>query len=222
MKVLALDTATLQATVAVCDGDRMLSERQREVTTHSEGLLEMVHQALSEACLDLVDLDAVVCGQGPGSFTGLRIGMATAKGLCLAADKPLYCVSSLAALAAGVPREASDVGLVVGALIDARRGQLYCGWFDDGQPTGPEVVCAPEQIASPAEGRRVVLVGNGATRYREQLLLAMPDARLAPPGTHQIRAAFLSRAARLELQAGRRADLHQSAPVYLRPPDIRA
>src|ERR1700761_5339320 len=103
MIVLALDTATLASAVALWRDGQLLAERRRLVTTHSESLLAMIDESLAEAGLRPPQLDGIVCGAGPGSFTGLPIGLATAKGLCLALDKPLVLVSTLAALAARAP-----------------------------------------------------------------------------------------------------------------------
>ncbi len=101
-KILALDTATRHASVALCEDRQLVAESEQEVTTHSERLLSLVDDVLHRGGLTLSDLDGVVCGQGPGSFTGLRIGLSTAKGLCLATGKPLVCLSSLLPLAAAV------------------------------------------------------------------------------------------------------------------------
>lgn len=117
MKLLALDTSTRSATVALTIGDEIAAERQREVTTHSEGLLALIDDVLRDGGVPVGDLDGIVCGSGPGSFTGLRIGMATAKGLCFATGKRLYCVESMTALALG----ARDLAPLTLTVLDAGR-----------------------------------------------------------------------------------------------------
>src|SRR4051812_6985793 len=101
--LLAIDTSTLTASAAVLDGGRIVVERHAAATQTSEALLPLVDEVLREAGLAPTQLDALACGAGPGSFTGLRIGLATAKGLCFALGKPLLAVSSLAALALEAP-----------------------------------------------------------------------------------------------------------------------
>lgn len=167
MKILAIDTSTLTAGVAAFADGRTVAERRRVVTVHSEALLTLVDEVLVEAGLSPKDLDAIVCGAGPGSFTGLRIGLATAKGLCYALDRPLVLISSLAALAARAP-----VGRAVCAVLDAYRGEIYAGRYQVG-PEGPaplaeESVLPPERLAAElSDAGPVLLVGAGALKYPE-------------------------------------------------------
>jgi tRNA threonylcarbamoyladenosine biosynthesis protein TsaB len=223
MRILGLDTATLQATVALVDEHGVHAEAEREVTTHSEGLLALIDQTLSAGGCGVDGLDAVACGRGPGSFTGLRIGMATAKGLCLAVGKPLLCISSLLPLAEATRAAAGD-DVLVAALIDARRGELYCGLFRAGALVEPELLCRPEELTLRLADRAepVVLAGDGALLYREQLLAALPGrATLAPDGCHVIRARHLARAAAARLAAGDVDDLATAVPLYIRSSDAR-
>lgn len=226
--VLALDTATSRATVAVCQGERVLAEDAREVTTHSEGLLTLIHETLAAAELPLSALDAVVCGRGPGSFTGLRIGMATAKGLCFAAGKPLICASSLQPLASLVEESMEDVGSVA-AVLDARRKEVFCGLYQRGQTLQPEFLARPGELVEilaqamgddPAEP--LVLAGDGAVLYQELLLSGLSGrAVLAPDACHQLHARYLARAALPRLAAGDTDDLARAVPLYIRPSDAR-
>jgi tRNA threonylcarbamoyladenosine biosynthesis protein TsaB len=222
MRILALDTATLQATVALVDDQGVRAEAEREVTTHSEGLLALIDQTLRAGGCAVGEIDAVACGRGPGSFTGLRIGLATAKGLCLAAGKPLLCISSLLPLAEAA-RAAAGADVLVAALIDARRGELYCGLFKSGALVEPELLCRPEALAPRLSARAepVVLAGDGALLYREPLLAALSQATLAPDGCHVIRARHLARAAAVRLAAGDVDDLAAAVPLYIRPSDAR-
>jgi tRNA threonylcarbamoyladenosine biosynthesis protein TsaB len=208
--ILALDTATLMAGVAVfrADDGRVLAERRRVVTTHSEALLQLVDEALREAAVEPRALDAIVCGAGPGSFTGLRIGLATAKGLCFALGRPLVMVSSLEALAARAPDGRAC------AVIDAHKGEVYAGLFavERGVPRalGEERVLAPAALADELRSGGLVLVGDGVLRYRE-LFAAPLDEDGAP------RPADVARLGALRLAAGERSDLALAAPKYIRP-----
>ena len=226
MRLLALDTATAQATCAVCDADRVLAEKAREVTTHSELLLALIDETLRAAGVSLPDLDAVVCGQGPGSFTGLRIGMATAKGLCFALEVPLLAPSSLEGLARAVNR----VGpATVVACLDARRQEIFAAaWrFDeDGASTrllapmagGPAAVA--EAVLALDTPTPPILAGTGATLYRDQLTALLGDAAALPTDAPQTPdAAVLADLAADLLAAGDTANLSATEPEYLRPSD---
>jgi tRNA threonylcarbamoyladenosine biosynthesis protein TsaB len=220
--LLAMDTATRRASVALCRGEELLGEDIQEVTTHSEGLIALIDRVLRSAGHTVHEVEAVVCGRGPGSFTGLRIGLATAKGLCLAAGKPLVCVSSLLPLALAAAETTAEESSIV-ALLDARRGEVYAGLFCGGEPRGEEVVCRPENLADwlPPEGP-LLLVGDGALAYRGELGALLGDrATLAPGACHVIEARHLARAAWPRLAASDLEDVHRAAPRYIRPSDAR-
>jgi tRNA threonylcarbamoyladenosine biosynthesis protein TsaB len=223
--LLALDTSTLVASVAVvvrdAAGVRIAASRDSDVKNHSDQLITMIDSALAEAGLSLHDLDGVAVGAGPGSFTGLRIGMSTAKGLCFAAGVPLWSISSLAALAHDARAHAGRTVAV--PVLDARRGEVFFGVFDVREATpavlGGEDVASPDdaaariakavsQLAGPTSA---TLVGDGAALYAEQLAAAgvidlacrqTPSA--AAVGTIALVSAPVS-------------SLATAVPVYLRP-----
>ncbi len=210
MRLLAIETATRTAGVAAWADGRVLAERRQTVTTHSEQLMVMVDATLREAGWTPRELDALVCGAGPGSFTGLRIGLATAKGLSFALGRPLALVSSLETLAARV------AGGRVAAVLDAYKGEVYAGVFEveGGRPR----VIVEEQAWPPArltdelaQRAPLVLVGDGALRYPSLLSagVRMYDEDGAPrPGD-------LARLGALRLAGG--ADDRLAGPHYLRP-----
>ncbi len=211
MKLLALDTSTFVASVAVTDGERVIVDRDANVSTHSEQLLPLVSAALDEAGLAARDLDAIVCGSGPGSFTGLRIGLATAKGLCYALGKPLVMASSLAALAL----EAEPAALAL-AMLDARRGEVYAGIYARATRLAPEVVIAPDRLAEWARGvtgEALAVVGDGAAAYPAA---AAACGRIIQGARGTPRAAHLARLAAERLAAGPVDELHTAAPTYVR------
>lgn len=121
--VLALDTATAHCGVALLADDNRQAVAQQRVTTHSESLLALVETCLGQLGASPRSLLGVACGAGPGSFTGLRIGLATAKGLCFALGVPLVLVSSLEALGSGVAAQQRQAATLV--LLDAFRGQIF-------------------------------------------------------------------------------------------------
>lgn len=154
MKILGLDSSTTTASIAVLDDDRVLATATRNTHRRTADVLVAVDEACRAAGVTAHQLDAVAVGAGPGSFTGLRIGMATAKGIAFATRRPLWAVSSLAALALEAPRD----GVIV-AVLDARKGEIFAGTFDKHgvavTALSPERVLAPAALAVP-EGALVV------------------------------------------------------------------
>ena len=191
MLVLAFDTATDVATSALVDDGEVLGERASRAAT----LLEDVDALLRQGGKRPRDLDGLVVGIGPGSFTGVRIGLATARGLALALDLPVAGVSTLDALAAGAP----------GALpvVDARRHEVF---VLDGDPR----VVRPEELRF-EPGR--LLVGDGAVRYRD--LFQQRGAEI-PPDTSELHLPRASLHARLATAFGPPDAVE---PLYLRHPD---
>jgi tRNA threonylcarbamoyl adenosine modification protein YeaZ len=188
MLILAFDTATDVATSALVGDGEVLGERTSRAVT----LLEDVDALLRQAGTHTRDVEALAVGIGPGSFTGVRIGLSTARGLALALDIPVAGVSTLAALAAGAP------GAV--PVIDARRREVFV----------PGRVVAPGELDIEA-GR--TYIGSGAVRYRD--LLEAAGAEIPPDGDerHLPRARFHAQLARDFGPA------EQVEPLYLRLPD---
>jgi tRNA threonylcarbamoyl adenosine modification protein YeaZ len=191
MLTLAFDTATSVATSALVDGDEVLGER----VSRAQTLLEDVDALLRQGGAHPRDVDALAVGIGPGSFTGVRIGLAAARGLALSLDLRGAGVSTLAALAAGAP----------GALpvIDAKRSEVFT--LVDGVPA----VLAPEDV------RAALCVGDGAVRYRDVLAANGADVPPDDDERHLPRARFHARLAG-ELRA-----VDEIEPLYLRAPDAK-
>lgn len=164
MIVLGLDTCLSSCSVAVLDGPRVLaSAREVMARGHQERLAPMARDVMVEAGLAFGRLDRIAVTVGPGSFTGLRVGIAFAKGLALALDLPAVGVGTLEALAAEAAE--GSAGLVFPA-IDARRGQLYLQAFEDGRPLmAPDALTAEvaaARLAELSQGRPFTMVGSGA------------------------------------------------------------
>jgi len=201
--VLGLDTSTRVASVAIVRDDEILADIRGDAAGRGTDLLVLVDRACADAKLAPRDLDAVAIGAGPGSFTSLRIGMATAKGIAFATGRPLWAVSSLAALASP-----GDGELVV-AVLDARRGEVYAGAFRG--EAGRVVAVASERVLAPD---RVAELGT-PTRYVGDAGVAYPQLA-SLPGVWD-RTPTGAAVARLAL-AGSRADvLVDGVPAYLRP-----
>jgi len=155
VKVLGIDSATPIASAAVVDETLgVLAEAQSDAAGHRADLLVLIDRVCREAGVAPRELDAIAIGAGPGSFTGLRIGMATAKGIAFAAGKPLWAVSSLAALAYPTAREFAAASppapaqLVI-PVLDARRGELYAGAYR--YVDGKLVADGEERLFAPAD-----------------------------------------------------------------------
>jgi tRNA threonylcarbamoyladenosine biosynthesis protein TsaB len=206
MIVLGLDTCLSSCSVAVLDGERVLaSAREVMARGHQERLAPMAHEAMAQAGLPFDRLERIAVTVGPGSFTGLRVGIAFAKGLALALDLPAVGIGTLEALAA----EAE--GLVFPA-IDARRGQLYLQAFEEGRalmaPDALTAETAAARVAELSQGRPFALVGSGAALLAD----LMPGARLVA-----VEGADARQVARLACARGP-APLK---PLYLRAPDAK-
>jgi tRNA threonylcarbamoyladenosine biosynthesis protein TsaB len=216
MILLGLDTSTAASSACVLrDGEpHEVVPDPAELAAppgHARDLLPRVAAAMDRAGAAFGDLDAIAVGTGPGTFTGLRVGIATARGLAHAHGLPLHPVSSLAALAAGI-----DAPLRL-ALIDAKRGELFAALHDvEGERWGP-VATAPEALAERIRGagETVLAAGDGAVRFREVLEAA--GVRVAPDGSqaHVVRALHVCR-----LATGTRPVAPEAVlPTYLRDPD---
>ena len=203
--LLAFDTATPLVSVALHDGDDVVVELSSDrPMKHGEQLAPLIADALERAGIVRQDLTAIAVGIGPGPFTGLRVGLVTARTLGFVLDIPVYGVCSLDVLAV----EAADTGAVVGDFVvatDARRKEVYLAHYDDGgrRIDGP-VVERPADVATAAPA-----VGEGALLY--------PEAFPTPMGPTRPSAGWLARVVTEE-----RAELHDPEPMYLRRPDAVA
>ncbi|WP_419163671.1 tRNA (adenosine(37)-N6)-threonylcarbamoyltransferase complex dimerization subunit type 1 TsaB [Candidatus Palauibacter sp.] len=212
MLTLALETSTPLGSVALGRGDELIAECALAVRAmHSETVLDEVARLLSRARIDADEIERVVVGAGPGSFTGVRIAGALAKGWCHARDLPLYAYSSLRAVAA------SAGGDRVCALFDARRGEVYgaayaAGGLDD-PVVGPRACSVDAWIDGLDDPAAWRFAGEGATRQRARI-----EARggtVLPPFLGVPRAAALLWLAE-RLPDGRVADIELWEPRYVR------
>ena len=220
MKILALETSAKAVSAAVSeDGKILCSGYQDTGLTHSRTLMPIVEHILKNTGLTVAAMDAIAVAAGPGSFTGIRIGVAAAKGLAFAADKPAVGVSTLAAMARNV---AFCDGLVICAM-DARRQQVYNALFEakDGQLTRltPDRAIALEELAEElrSDPRPKTVVGDGAKLCLAHLTAAGIPCRLAP--AHLVMQNAMSVALEAEAMAakGKLVSAQALEPVYLRP-----
>jgi tRNA threonylcarbamoyladenosine biosynthesis protein TsaB len=220
MRILALETSAKAVSAAVTeDGKVLCSGYQDTGLTHSRTLMPIVEHILKNTGLTVQDCDAIAVAAGPGSFTGIRIGVAAAKGLAFGADKPAVGVSTLAAMARNV---AFADGLIVCAM-DARRNQIYNALFaaKGGALTRltPDRAIALASLAAELKNdpRPKTVVGDGARMCLDFLTEAGIPCRLAPPQLVMQNAASVALEAEALAAAGKLVTAQALEPVYLRP-----
>ena len=220
MKILALETSAKAVSATVTENGKVLCSGYQDTgLTHSRTLMPIVEHLLKNTGLTMADIDVIAVAAGPGSFTGIRIGVAAAKGLAFAADKPAAGVSTLAAMARNV---AFSDGLVICAM-DARRNQIYNALFaaKDGQLTRltEDRAIALADLAEElrTDSRSKTVVGDGARLCHSFLTDAGIACRIAPP--HLVMQNAMSVALEAEQMAaeGKLVSSQALEPVYLRP-----
>lgn len=230
MRILALDTSTLIQSVAVVAGSQVRAEHEQAVARgHTSTLLATVDRCLAEAGAALADLELIAVGLGPGSFTGLRIGVASAKTLGFTCSIPVVGVSSLAAMAFG--RDLPAGALAVTAN-DARKGELYAAVWRVGAET-PEGEGDPEEIVAPATFAPAALadviaelpqpavgLGNGFGLFRDVLHLGLGRGfEPWPEEAGRPRAAAVAELGRRRFEREGAAELVGLEPTYIRKSD---
>ncbi len=225
MKILGIDSSGMVASAAIVEDDVTIAEYSVNYKkTHSETLLPMVDAIVSMTETDLATLDAIAVAAGPGSFTGLRIGMATVKGLALALDVPVVPVPTCDALAFGLYKTPD----LLCPIMDARRNQVYTAIYDfSGESsTRGGLVCHMEQSAMDVadlaavlneRGEAVTFTGDGCPVFREKLseLLTVP-ATFAPAHVNRQRAAAVATLGMYDFASGKALSGDDVKPIYLR------
>ncbi|MCM1135323.1 MAG: tRNA (adenosine(37)-N6)-threonylcarbamoyltransferase complex dimerization subunit type 1 TsaB [Clostridium sp.] len=227
MKVIAIDSSGLTASVAIVEDDTLTGEYNVQYKkTHSQTLLLMLDELKKMVELDLSTVDAIAIASGPGSFTGLRIGSATAKGLGLAMEKPLVEIPTLDGLACNL----YGTDKLVCPIMDARRNQVYTGLYEfvknEGNPVQYKLSvllsgCAVsiDEIAEKCNGmgREVIFLGDGVPVFAERLkeLMKIPHG-FAPAHMNRQRAAAFAMLAFQYMREGKCVHARDHAPQYLR------
>lgn len=221
MNLLGIDTSTPATAVCVVRSDGRSFEAVPEAAAlleapgHARDLLPAVVERMDAADLDFTELDSIAVGVGPGAYTGLRIGIATARSLARANDLPLRPVGSLAALAAGM-----DQAMAL-PLIDARRGEVFAALYVDGGERWEPFVTRPEPLVDrlaeerTGDPRTPLAAGNGSLRFRRVLEAASVEVAPERSRLHVVRAVQVCRLAAYVPAVAPEAVL----PLYLRAPD---
>lgn len=220
MKLLAIDSSGLVASVAIVTEEVMLAEYTINYKkTHSQTLLPMIDEIVRMTDMDLSEVDAIAVAAGPGSFTGLRIGSATAKGLGLALDKPIIAVPTLEALAYNL----FGTDKLICPMMDARRNQVYTGLYEF---KGGELNTVKEQTASAIEdilleinqiGRGVIFIGDGAAVYQDTIeKMTAVDHEFVPVHLSRQRAGAIGALGIIYFKNNKIESAAEHEPVYLR------
>lgn len=219
MKILSLDSATECASCAVLDDDKLLGEINFNYKKqHSVILMEMIDNLLKNVKLDVKSLDGFVVSKGPGSFTGLRIGMAIAKGLSQGSRKPFVSVSSLDALAYNL---AYTDGLVC-PILDALRNNvytaLYCFEGETLKRISDYMVISIDELIDivSAKNMPVTFIGDAISKFKDKLSLELKKSKFSPTHINLVRASSLGQIGLNLLKEGKEDDLYNSAPIYIR------
>ena len=216
--LLTIQTASPAGSIALTAGDRLLAEFNLDVRkTPTEWLLQSIEDLLDKTDVQQTELDGIAVVHGPGSFTGLRVGLATAKGLSLVTGCPLLGISSLQCIAMQLP----FAGLPVCVMLDARKQEVYSASYrwESGypHPIAEETVSPPEKLLDEISGE-TLFAGNGAQVYRTLIVRQMGDrAHFTPAFMNLPRAAGAAALAVREWAAGRTFTADQLMPNYLRP-----
>jgi tRNA threonylcarbamoyladenosine biosynthesis protein TsaB len=215
--ILGFDTSTAASTAAVMQDDGQVVEsapppaRLAERPAHATELLPAISDVMERADVTFGDLEAIAVGVGPGTFTGLRIGVATARALAKANGLPVRAVSSLAALADGI------TGAWRLPLIDAKRGEVYAALFEGGEERWPPVVLGIDALLERLRDASAtpLAAGDGSLRFRDQLEAAGVALAPAESPLHVVSAGHLCRCA----IGAPDVEPEQVVPNYLREPD---
>ena len=218
MIILGIDSSTKTASVSICDNDKVIVDfTLNHKRTHSEKLLEMIDMALKTSQLDISDIDAFSVTKGPGSFTGLRIGLATIKGLCHALNKPCYLASTISALFESVNNEYSK-NIIYAPIMDARRNEVYAGAFLNGERIIEDSALPVTEFIDKLNEfacEKIVFTGDGVYPNKEIIKEKLGDkASFAPEHLINGCGAGVVKAA---LKENKKVTYENILPSYLRP-----
>jgi tRNA threonylcarbamoyl adenosine modification protein YeaZ len=216
MRVLAIDTALEACSAAVLDTENgvLASESRLMARGHAEALMPLIAKVMGQASTAFSDLDRIAVTTGPGSFTGLRVGISAARGIALASDKPAFGLTTLAAFAA--PYIAADDTISLAVAIDARHEHVYLQVFGPGGRTlvAPRIASIRDAVRIAANGK-TRLVGNAA----RMIAAAWPSSEPPPALIEEIKVPDITWVARLGAVAN--GSPGTVKPLYLRAPDAQ-
>jgi tRNA threonylcarbamoyladenosine biosynthesis protein TsaB len=220
MLILALDTSTSRGSLALVENQRLQAELTLDSSTsYLNRLLANIDFLLQETGNTIQEVNLIAVSRGPGNFTGLRLGLSTAKGLAMAVGCPVVAVNTLDILAANFP----FADLPVCAVIDAKKNQVYAAFYGNrwtgGQLIGDYLLVSPDELAARIL-EPTIFTGPGLERYGSLFQEVLGDrAVLPPPEFRHVRAGVLARLGLQQFTADKIPDLDSLTPFYLRPAD---
>jgi tRNA threonylcarbamoyladenosine biosynthesis protein TsaB len=221
MRVLGIDTSTSCGSIGLIVDERILCEYSLEgKASHSERILKTIDRVLEDSGFSIGDIDGFVISIGPGSFTGLRIGVSAVKGLAFATGKPVAGVSTLDALAQNVRYSP----YLICPLLDARKGEVYAALYRNAEKDGLSKL-APEMAIKPADllkriNEKALFLGNGVNPYGDLIRRELGSmAHIAHSPFNFVHGAVVAQLGRQNLKKGEYLDLEGFTPQYLRKSD---
>jgi tRNA threonylcarbamoyladenosine biosynthesis protein TsaB len=219
VRILAIDTSTRVGSIALVEGPLLKAQNILDIrATHNQRLLPGIERILTDAGWSLDDLDGFAVSLGPGSFTGLRIGLSIVKGLAWATGKPLVGVPTLDGLAANV----SFVPYMICPILDARKGEIYAALYRQGDEGIPErltsyMAIKPEEMLA-LISETTVIIGDGLLSHGDYLRRELGNLLvLAPPHLSVIHASSVAWLGWHRLRSGEFEDVSSCTPLYVRP-----
>ncbi len=221
MRVLGIDTSTSCGSIGLIEDEQILCEYSREgKASHSERVLRTIDRVLEDSGVSIRDIDGLAISIGPGSFTGLRIGVSVVKGLALATSRPVAGVSTLDALAQNVRYSPC----LICPLLDARKGEVYAALYRNTEKGGL-IKLAPEMAIKPADlleriNEKALFLGNGVYPYGDMIRRELGSmAHIAPSPFNFVHGSIVAQLGRQNLEKGEYLDLEGFTPQYLRKSD---
>jgi tRNA threonylcarbamoyladenosine biosynthesis protein TsaB len=220
MYILGIETSTTTGSVAVVTEDRVVAQYSLNIeVTHSERLMSTVDRVLKDTGLAIAEVDGYAVAIGPGSFTGLRIGLAAVKGLALVSGKPIAAVPTLKALAANLPYAAYPVC----PMLDARKNEVYAATYRfEGTTLVPVMAEAVISLSRLSEriSEKTIFTGEASHLFRKEIINLFGDRALFVPHAATLPSAAIVAEIGLDMiKSGKRADLDSVTPMYIRRPE---
>ena len=217
MNILALDSCTEMCSTALLHDGKRYEQSELTQRGHSDLVLGMMDGLFEQSASTISDVDVLAFGRGPGSFTGVRVGVSVAQGIAFARDIPVVAISSLAAVA---QKAANEIGAeYIAVAMDARMGEIYCAHYHyDGHVVNflnQERVCAPDEFL-PFNQVECVGVGSAWRVYETALKANFGDKVVRVEADYFPEACHVIRLAEIEILAGKLVSVDQALPVYLR------
>ena len=214
MLILGTDTSSRAATAALMRDGELICEYTLNIdNTHSEKFLPLIEQMLEDASLSYDDIDVFACGLGPGSFTGIRIGVATIKGLCGTLSKKAVGVSSLKALAFN----ANGFDGIIVPTIFARADEVFCSAYEsDMKEIMPPSVMRISELIQAVKGKKAIFLGDGAKRFADIIKETNESFIIAPENLNVMKGGSVCFVAASMAENNEFTDYTQLVPVYLR------